>query len=104
MISCITIRFKQFTCFEVPTHLDYLYPILFQVASDLVGEMKNKHPAGGKVIVSSYLNGATPSKEDLSHLVARMQATRADIIKVVSNADDITEMERIFYLLSQCEV
>jgi 3-dehydroquinate dehydratase/shikimate dehydrogenase len=33
-----------------------------------------------------------------------MQATEADIIKVVSNADDITEMERIFHLLSHCEV
>ena len=81
-----------------------IYAILFQVASDLVGEVKNKHQAGGKVIVSSYLNGATPSKEDLGHLVARMQATGADIIKVVSNADDITELERIFHLLSHCEV
>ncbi|KAJ6384404.1 hypothetical protein OIU78_027671 [Salix suchowensis] len=75
-----------------------------KVASYLVGEVKNKHQAGGKVIVSSYLNGATPSKEDLGHLVARMQATGADIIKVVSNADDITELERIFHLLSRSEV
>ncbi|KAJ6397635.1 hypothetical protein OIU77_018615 [Salix suchowensis] len=75
-----------------------------KVASELIGELKNKHRNGGKVIVSSYLNGATPSKEKLGDLVASMQATGADIIKVVSNADDITEMERIFYLLSHCEV
>ncbi|KAJ6434335.1 hypothetical protein OIU84_017946 [Salix udensis] len=82
---------------------DYI-DVELKVASDLVGEVKNKHQAGGKVIVSSYLNGATPSKEDLGHLVARMQATGADIIKVVSNADDITELERIFHLLSRSEV
>jgi 3-dehydroquinate dehydratase/shikimate dehydrogenase len=50
------------------------------------------------------LSGATPSKEDLSHLVASMQATKADIIKVVSNANDITELDRIFHLLSHSEV
>lgn len=66
--------------------------------------MKSKHQTGGKVIVSSYLSGATPSKEDLRHLVASMQATEADIIKVVSNANDITELERIFHLLSHSEV
>ncbi|KAJ6380135.1 hypothetical protein OIU76_016733 [Salix suchowensis] len=82
---------------------DYI-DVELKVASYLVGEVKNKHQAGGKVIVSSYLNGATPSKEDLGHLVARMQATGADIIKVVSNADDITELERIFHLLSRSEV
>ncbi|KAB5556305.1 hypothetical protein DKX38_007214 [Salix brachista] len=75
-----------------------------KVASELIGELENKHRNGGKVIVSSYLNGATPSKEKLGDLVASMQATGADMIKVVSNADDITEMERIFYLLSHCEV
>lgn len=87
----------------VLTQLD-LYAILSQVASDLVREVKNKHQTGGKVIVSSYLSGATPSKEDLSHLVASMQATKADIIKVVSNANDITELDWIFHLLSHSEV
>ncbi|KAI5566544.1 hypothetical protein BDE02_13G027600 [Populus trichocarpa] len=33
-----------------------------------------------------------------------MQATKADIIKVVSNANDITELDRIFHLLSHSEV
>ncbi|KAJ6775301.1 SHIKIMATE DEHYDROGENASE [Salix purpurea] len=75
-----------------------------KVASEMIGELENKHRNGGKVIVSSYLNGATPSKEKLGDLVASMQATGADMIKVVSNADDITEMERIFYLLSHCQV
>ncbi|CAK7340836.1 unnamed protein product [Dovyalis caffra] len=75
-----------------------------KVASDLIEELKNKHRTGGKVIVSSYLNGTTPSKENMSHLVASMQATRADIIKIVSNANDITELERIFHLLSHSEV
>jgi 3-dehydroquinate dehydratase/shikimate dehydrogenase len=103
MIDYITVRYKQLTFCEVLTQLD-LYAILSQVASDLVREVKNKHQTGGKVIVSSYLSGATPSKEDLSHLVASMQATKADIIKVVSNANDITELDRIFHLLSHSEV
>ncbi|KAI5566542.1 hypothetical protein BDE02_13G027600 [Populus trichocarpa] len=82
---------------------DYI-DVELKVASDLIREVKNKHQTGGKVIVSSYLSGATPSKEDLSHLVASMQATKADIIKVVSNANDITELDRIFHLLSHSEV
>ncbi|KAJ6876929.1 hypothetical protein NC651_029829 [Populus alba x Populus x berolinensis] len=82
---------------------DYI-DVELKVASDLVREVKSKHQTGGKVIVSSYLSGATPSKEDLRHLAESMQATKADIIKVVSNANDITELERIFHLLSHSEV
>ncbi|KAJ6996139.1 bifunctional 3-dehydroquinate dehydratase/shikimate dehydrogenase [Populus alba x Populus x berolinensis] len=82
---------------------DYI-DLELKVASELIEELRNKHQNGGKFIVSSYLNGATPSKESLGHLAATMQATEADIIKVVSDADDITEMERIFHMLSHCEV
>ncbi|KAG6750570.1 hypothetical protein POTOM_045068 [Populus tomentosa] len=88
---------------DVELKVDYEVLLRIEVAADLVREVKNKHQTGGKVIVSSYLSGATPSKEDLGHLVASMQATKADIIKVVSNANDITELERIFHLLSHSE-
>ncbi|KAJ4844116.1 hypothetical protein Tsubulata_028151 [Turnera subulata] len=73
-------------------------------ASSLVAELKRKNFAGSKIIVSSYLSGATPSKEKLRILAAEMEATGADMIKIVSNANDITEMDRIFHLLSHSEV
>ncbi|KAF2287934.1 hypothetical protein GH714_003324 [Hevea brasiliensis] len=75
-----------------------------EVASDLVGELKKTHQTGSKVIVSCYLNRPTPSKEELSRLVGIMQATEADIIKVVSCADNITELETLFHLLLHCQV
>ncbi|XP_058002784.1 bifunctional 3-dehydroquinate dehydratase/shikimate dehydrogenase, chloroplastic [Hevea brasiliensis] len=75
-----------------------------KVASDLVGELKKTHQTGSKVIVSCYLNRPTPSKEELSRLVGIMQATEADIIKVVSCADNITELETLFHLLLHCQV
>ncbi|KAJ8760717.1 hypothetical protein K2173_017791 [Erythroxylum novogranatense] len=74
-----------------------------KVAYDLIGAIKKKHGTG-KVIVSCYVNGITPSKENFSQLVARMQSIGANIIKIVSNAKDITEMERIFHLLSYSQV
>lgn len=44
------------------------------------------------------------SKEDLSQVVAHMQSTGADILKIVTNANDITELEKMFHLLSHCQV
>jgi 3-dehydroquinate dehydratase/shikimate dehydrogenase len=67
-------------------------------------ELKMNCHSGSKVIVSCYVNGMTPSEEYLSYLVANMQATRADIIKLVINATNITEITRIFHLLSHCQV
>lgn len=71
--------------------------------SNLRGELKRDHCSGSKVIVSCYANGIS-SLEDLSNLVASMQATGADIIKLVTNAIDITEISGIFNLLSHCQV
>ncbi|KAL5770778.1 hypothetical protein ACOSP7_014932 [Xanthoceras sorbifolium] len=82
---------------------DYV-DIELKVASDHLGRQKTNHRSGTKVIVSCYINDSTPSKEDLSHLVERMQATRADIIKLVVNVTNITEIARIFQLLSKCQV
>ncbi|KAF5453933.1 hypothetical protein F2P56_023642 [Juglans regia] len=74
-----------------------------KVASNLRGGLKMDHRGGSKVIVSCYVNGMA-SLEDLSHLVASMQATGADIIKLATKAIDITEISRIFHLLSHCQV
>ncbi|XP_059652601.1 bifunctional 3-dehydroquinate dehydratase/shikimate dehydrogenase, chloroplastic-like [Cornus florida] len=82
---------------------DYI-DLELEVAADLMEKHKLNQRRGSKVIVSCYVESATPSKEDLSHLVARMQSFGADIIKLVTSATDITEIARIFHLLSCCQV
>ena len=82
---------------------DYV-DVELKVASDLMAEHKLDKHSSSKLIVSYYVDGSTPSKEDLSQLVARMQSTGADIIKLVSNSSSITELSRIFHLLSHCQI
>lgn len=60
-----------------------------------------------KIIVSSHVTSATPSSEALRNIVAEMQSTGADIIKLVTYVVDITDVARIFHLLShaqECDV
>lgn len=66
-------------------------------------EHKRNHKSNGKIIVSYYVDGMTPPKEELLQIVALMQATGADIIKLVTHAADITEITRIFSLLPYCQ-
>ncbi|THF96986.1 hypothetical protein TEA_010603 [Camellia sinensis var. sinensis] len=81
---------------------DYI-DLELKVASDLMEEHKpNKHRSS-KIIVSCYIDGTTPSEEDLTQLVAHMQSTGADIIKLVSKSSSITELPRFFHLLSHCQ-
>lgn len=65
---------------------------------------RTSHSRGSKSIVSYYVNGETPSEENLNHIIETMQATGADIIKLVTKAADITEIPRIFHLFSCCQV
>lgn len=78
--------------------------MIVQVASDLKGELRMNRHSGSKIIVSCYVNSMASLEEDLSHLVASMQTTGADIIKLVTNVTTITEIPRIFHLLSRCQV
>ncbi|KAK8546471.1 hypothetical protein V6N12_027254 [Hibiscus sabdariffa] len=77
-----------------------------KVASHLIRElkMKNKNQSPTKFIVSCHISGTTPSEEELSNLASTMRSTGADVIKVVVNVTDITEIARIFHLLSHCQV
>ncbi|XWS58507.1 hypothetical protein CRYUN_Cryun08bG0040100 [Craigia yunnanensis] len=75
-----------------------------KVASDLIRKQKMKNDSATKFIVSCHINGMIPSDEELNNLAASMQATGADIIKMVANVTDITEIARIFHLLSHCQV
>ncbi|XP_047152463.1 bifunctional 3-dehydroquinate dehydratase/shikimate dehydrogenase, chloroplastic-like isoform X2 [Vigna umbellata] len=67
-------------------------------------EHKGNHNSHGKIIVSCYVDDITPPQEELLQLVARMQATGSDIIKLVTHAADITELTRIFSLFPHCQV
>lgn len=78
--------------------------VIAQVASDFKEKWQMRYQSGTKFIVSHYLGGITPSIEDLNHLVARMEATAADFVKLIASVTDITEIARIFQLLSHCQV
>ncbi|XP_042513640.1 bifunctional 3-dehydroquinate dehydratase/shikimate dehydrogenase, chloroplastic-like isoform X1 [Macadamia integrifolia] len=82
---------------------DYI-DVELKVVSDLMlNPNLNKHSIG-KIIVSCHVGDHTPSKEDLSILVAKMHSTGADVIKLVTHASNITDLATIFHLLAHCEV
>ncbi|XAR52527.1 3-dehydroquinate dehydratase [Bertholletia excelsa] len=82
---------------------DYI-DLELKVASHLIMENKLEKYRNSKIIVSFYVDGPTPSEEDLSELVSRMQSTGADVIKLVSKSSSITELSRFFHLFSHCQV
>lgn len=57
-----------------------------------------------KVIVSSYVNGGKFSTEKLGNLIALMQSTGADVIKLDLDVDYITDLAPAFSLLAHCQV
>ncbi|KAG8472873.1 hypothetical protein CXB51_034818 [Gossypium anomalum] len=75
-----------------------------KVASHLIRELKINYQSATKFIVSCHITGTTPSDEELANLAATMRATGADILKVVVNVMDITEIARIFHLLSHYQM
>ncbi|XP_015575689.2 bifunctional 3-dehydroquinate dehydratase/shikimate dehydrogenase, chloroplastic isoform X2 [Ricinus communis] len=60
--------------------------------------------SSGKLIVSSYVNGGKPSAEKLGNLIANLQSTGADVIKLVINVDYITDLAPVFKMLAHCQV
>lgn len=59
--------------------------------------------ANSKIIVSSYVNGGKPSNERLVNLIACMQSTGADVIKLVIDVDYITYLASVFQMLTHCQ-
>ncbi|KAK8693868.1 hypothetical protein V6N13_071435 [Hibiscus sabdariffa] len=57
-----------------------------------------------RIIVSNYVNAGKPSVDKLAHLIACMQATGADVIKLDVCVDYITDLAPIFTLLTHCQV
>lgn len=76
----------------------------FKVADEFINSIHSKKSDNVKVIVSSYNFDNTPSSEALGNLVARIQATGADIVKIVTTALDISDVARIFKLTTHSQV
>ncbi|XP_027367994.1 bifunctional 3-dehydroquinate dehydratase/shikimate dehydrogenase, chloroplastic-like [Abrus precatorius] len=66
-------------------------------------EYKLLHP-NSKFIVSSYVNGGNSSAETLGDLIARMQITGADAIKLKIDVNYITDLVPIFRMLTHSQV
>lgn len=63
-----------------------------------------KKPKNVKLIVSSHNYEYTPSVEEISDLVVTIQSTGADIVKIATNAVDITDVARMFQVIVHCQV
>ncbi|XP_002512299.3 bifunctional 3-dehydroquinate dehydratase/shikimate dehydrogenase, chloroplastic [Ricinus communis] len=75
-----------------------------EVAHEFNNSIYGKKPDNFKVIVSSHNFHNTPSSEAIANLVARIQATGADIVKIATTALDITDCARIFQIMVHCQV
>ncbi|XP_027353231.1 bifunctional 3-dehydroquinate dehydratase/shikimate dehydrogenase, chloroplastic-like [Abrus precatorius] len=82
---------------------DYV-DIELQVANDFNSSIYGKKPDNFKVIVSSHNFHNTPTSEVIGNLVARIQTTGADIVKIVTTAMDITDCARIFQITVHSQV
>ncbi|EEF41656.1 shikimate dehydrogenase, putative [Ricinus communis] len=76
----------------------------YEVASDVSMAEYIYNRSSGKLIVSSYVNGGKPSAEKLGNLIANLQSTGADVIKLVINVDYITDLAPVFKMLAHCQV
>nr|ASF87151.1 bifunctional 3-dehydroquinate dehydratase/shikimate dehydrogenase [Eucalyptus grandis x Eucalyptus urophylla] len=82
---------------------DYV-DVELQVAQEFFSSIQGKKPEKAKIIVSSHNYQNTPSSEELGNLVARIQATGADIVKIATTALDISDCPRIFGVLAHSQV
>ncbi|KAK6911476.1 Shikimate dehydrogenase substrate binding, N-terminal [Dillenia turbinata] len=82
---------------------DYI-DVELKVAPEFFSSIHGKKPEKVKIIVSSHNYENTPSTEEIGSLVARIQATGADIVKIATTATDITDSARIFQVLVHSQV
>jgi hypothetical protein len=75
-----------------------------KVAHQFYDSIRGKTFNKTKVIVSSHNYQQTPSVEDLGNLVARIQATGADIVKIATTAVEITDVARMFQIMVHSQV
>lgn len=82
----------------------YITIISMKAVDEFNNSMRGKKPAKCKVIVSSHNYQNTPSVEDLGNLVAIIQASGADIVKIATTALDITDVARVFQISVHSQV
>ncbi|XP_043709231.1 bifunctional 3-dehydroquinate dehydratase/shikimate dehydrogenase, chloroplastic-like isoform X2 [Telopea speciosissima] len=82
---------------------DYI-DVELQVAHEFLSSISGRKPENTKVIISSHNYQSTPSVEDIANLVARIQATGADIVKIATTALDITDVARVFQITVHSQV
>lgn len=75
-----------------------------KVAHEFNDSIYGKKPEKFKLIVSSHNYLDTPSVEDLGNLVATIQSTGADIVKIATTASDITDVARVFQITVHSQV
>lgn len=78
--------------------------VIVQVADKFIKFMSGKKPENCKLIVSSHNYDNTPSAEELASLLAQIQATGADIVKIATTATEIVDVSRMFQILVHCQV
>ncbi|KAL8508076.1 hypothetical protein ACS0TY_018578 [Phlomoides rotata] len=81
-------------------HID----IELKVAHEFNNFMNGYKSEKCKVIISSHNYESTPSAEDLGNLVARIQASGADIVKFATTAQDITDVARVFQITVHSQI
>ncbi|XP_019181042.1 PREDICTED: bifunctional 3-dehydroquinate dehydratase/shikimate dehydrogenase, chloroplastic-like [Ipomoea nil] len=81
-------------------HIDVELKAIHEFNSSLNGI----RPGKCQVIVSSHNYHNTPSVEELGDLVARIQASGADIVKIATTALDIIDVARIFQITVHSQV
>ncbi|XP_043709233.1 bifunctional 3-dehydroquinate dehydratase/shikimate dehydrogenase, chloroplastic-like [Telopea speciosissima] len=101
-------RDEKKTCFRVlglalELNAEFV-EVELEVASDFTMSEYSNKSSNSKLIVSSYKGAGTPSKEELSYLVARLQSIGADIIKLGTDVVKITDVAPVFHLISHCQV
>lgn len=75
-----------------------------KVAHEFLNSIRGKKPENVKIIVSSHNYENTPSAEELGNLVARIQASGCDVVKIATTALDIVDNARIFQVLAHSQV
>ncbi|XP_040385193.1 bifunctional 3-dehydroquinate dehydratase/shikimate dehydrogenase, chloroplastic-like isoform X2 [Oryza brachyantha] len=78
--------------------------IELKVADKFMKLISGKKPETCKLIVSSHNFENTPSAEELGNLVAQIQATGADIVKIATTATEIVDVAKMFQTLVHCQV
>ncbi|KAF9607433.1 hypothetical protein IFM89_035571 [Coptis chinensis] len=82
---------------------DYV-DVELKVAPDFIKSIHGKKPENFKLIVSSHNYQKTPSVEDIRDLVARIQGTGADIVKIATTAVDISDVARVLQITKNSQV